>query len=161
MNRKVIPMKKLIAILLAILSLISILSVAAAALDADNPFGIDKEDEKPLYIIIYKKYNNGDEVTYMPAPTYSYTGPRNLTITTDTPIAIGKEFQYWVDDEGNTYNPGQEIWVEKEIHLYAIFSDASSGPDKTNRIFDIIKTGFDSIIAVFRKLLVALHILNP
>ncbi|MBQ5968496.1 MAG: hypothetical protein IKN72_08800 [Clostridia bacterium] len=153
-------MKKILAVLLALLSLVSVFSVAVAALDADNPFGIDTGDEKPLYIIIYKAYDKTDKVTYMPAPTYSYTGPRYLTVTKDTPVAAGKEFQYWVDDEGNTYNPGQEVWVEKEIHLYAIFSDAPSGSGKEGRVLDMIKAGFDSIVALFRKILVALHILN-
>ena len=97
-------MKKLLAILLAIVALFSVLSVGMlAAADNDNIFGIDKEDEKPLYIIIYKEYQKDDKVMYMPPPTYSYEGPRYLTITTDAPTAIGKEFQYWVDDDGNTY----------------------------------------------------------
>ena len=154
-------MKKLIAVLLVILSLVSILSIAAVALDIDDPFGIGGEDEQPLYILIYKKYDNSDKVTYMPAPTYSFNGPCTLTVTTDTPIAAGKEFQYWVDDEGNTYYPGQEVWVEQEIHLYAVFSDAPSGSGDQGRVLDYIKAGFNSIIALFRKLLVALHILNP
>ena len=151
-------MKKIIAVLLVLVSLFSMFAICASSEGVFDEL-INKEDENPLYIIIYKHYHS-DEVMYMPQPTFSYQGPCVLKVTTDAPVAVNKEFQYWEDADGKTYRPGQEVYVEGEIHLYAVFTKANTPKDEPNFI-GVIRSAIQSLLSVFHKILVSLHIVNP
>ena len=132
-------MKKVIAVLLVVISIVSLMSIGLCALAGND------EDNK-IYAVIYCK--GGISVMYEPAPTFRFDGPGWLTVSADTPIAIDHDFVCWMDQDGNRYWPGDKIYVDHEIKLTPVFAPKTDNDAHTTRV---IKAAFQSLIRVLEK----------
>ena len=133
-------MKKILAMLLAVVCLFSILTVGLTAAAAGG-------EADPIYAIVYSK--GGVPVMYLPAPTFRFDGPGWLTVTEEKPTAVGYDFVCWEDENGNRVYPGDQIYVDKEVKLMPVFAKSTSNDDRTT---STIKAAFQSLIAVFERL---------
>ena len=134
-------MKKLIAIILVVLSIVSLMSIGLSAF-AENT------EETKVYAVVYSK--GGIPVMYEPAPTFRFDKPGMLTISNDTPLAVDYEFVCWQDENGQKYYPGDKIYVDHEIKLIPVFSKKT---DNDPHVFRVIKTALDALIRVLGKAL--------
>ena len=129
-------MKKIIAALLAVLCVVSLLSVGLCAAAKDEVG----------YGIIYE--NGGVPMMYEPAPTFRFSGPGYAKVSADTPISVDYEFKYWEDENGNHYDPGQEIPVYGIVRLHPHMEKKNDGDIHTTRV---IKTALQALIRVLGK----------
>ena len=132
-------MKKIIAILLVVISIVSLMGIGLSALAGD--------DDCNIYVVIYAK--GGVPVMYEPTPTYTYEGPGTVKVSKDTPIAIDYDFVCWEDQNGIRYWPGDPIAVNGEVKLTPIFAPKTDSDSHTTRV---IKAGFQSLIRVLQKM---------
>ncbi|MBR6313306.1 MAG: hypothetical protein IKR49_01545 [Clostridia bacterium] len=133
-------MKKVIAILLVVISLVSLMSIGLSV------FAGNDQDETKIYAVIYAK--GGIPVMYEPTPTFRYDGPGWLTVSADTPIAIDYDFLYWIDQDNNRYYPGDKIYVDHEVKLTPVFAPKTDSDIHTTRV---IKAAFQALIRVLEK----------
>lgn len=129
-------MKKIIAILLAVLCVVSLLSIGlSAAAETEGPYAI-------IYV------SGGIPVMYGPTPTFRFSGKGYAKVTADTPLAIDYDFKYWEDENGKRYDAGQEIFVDHEIKLHPVFERKTDNDLRTTRV---IKTAMQALIRVLGK----------
>ncbi len=133
-------MKKILALLLAVICLFSVLTVGLTAAAEDD-------NQDPIYAIVYEK--GGVPVMYLPAPSVSIKGPGWITVTTEKPVAAGYEFMYWVDKDGNRVDPGDKLYVTEQVVLRPHFVKLNDGEDHTTHT---IKGAFQALIALFERL---------
>ncbi len=128
-------MKKLLAVLLAIICAFSVMAVPAAAFSADDlsgilgdHFGIEEEEDEAdvLSYGIHYEMSTLSTVTllYKPAPSISFNVPTDMTVTSDTPVAVDHDWVAWKDVEtGKLYYPGDVIHVDGKITLVAVWTE--------------------------------------
>ena len=133
-------MKKVIAILLVVISIVSLMSIGLTA------FAGNDQDETKVYAVIYAK--GGVPVMYEPTPTFRFDGPGWLTVSADTPIAIDYDFLYWIDQDGNRYYPGDKLYVDHEVKLTPVLAPKTDSDVHTTRV---IKAAFQALIRVLEK----------
>ena len=131
-------MKKIIAILLVVISIVSLMSIGLSAVAADS--------ENKVYAVVYSK--GGISVMYEPAPTYRFDHPGWLTVSADTPIAVDYDFVCWMDENGERYWPGDKIYVDHEVKLTPVFAPKTDSDSHTTRV---IKSAFQALIRVLEK----------
>ncbi len=136
-------MKKIIALLLVVVSLCSVLAIGVFALgDLTEPH------EQSEYYIVYKK-SNGIDTMYMPSPTVGYSGPGTYKVTNDTPIAIDYDFQYWhCMEDGKDYKPGEPIELNGVLTMYAVFTEKT---DKHIHSTRVILCALETFVRMFEK----------
>ena len=132
-------MKKIIAVLLAVLCVASVLSVGLSA-------AAENENDTKIYAIIYAK--GGVPIMYEPSPTFRFDSPGWATVSADTPIAADYDFVCWIDKDGNRYYPGDKIYVDHEVKLQPLMSPKTDKDDHTIRT---IKAAFQALIRVLGK----------
>lgn len=143
-------MKKIIAILLSVLCIMSVFSVCSSALLGDLGGGL-LEEEKGSNMIEYKKDTLSDvSMMYNAGNTLVVDGPCYAYVTKDTPIAVDHTLIFWVDESGNKYYPGDRIYVDGTVTLYAVWEEKT---DKDTRIVRVIKTAIATLQRVVQKLL--------
>jgi len=132
-------MKKILALLLAVVCLFSVLTVGLTAA---------AKDDDPITGIVYEK--GGVPLMYIPNSTYSFEGPAWLTVTTDKPIPADAnyEFMYWLDKDGKRVDPGQSIYVTQEIVLRPYFIKTNN----EDRTTSTIRSALQALVRVFERL---------
>ena len=132
-------MKKIIAILLVVISIVSLMSIGLSVAASD-------ESDTKIYAVIYAK--GGVPVMYEPTPTFRFDGPGWLTVSADTPIAIDYDFVCWMDQNGNRYYPGDKLYVDHEVKLTPVMAPKTDSDVHTTRV---IKAAFQALIRVLEK----------
>ena len=156
-------MKKVISVLLAMLCVFSVVTVFVYA--DDDPIQdkleevLDIEiDDTPAYGIVYQK---GDARTmYMPATTVKFGGPGYAKVPNDKPIAIGKKFRCWKDENGKDVFPGDEIYVGTMVYLTASWSNSGTGVEAIDATIAALNVVVHSI-EVALKIIDTAHSFRP
>ena len=126
-------MKKLLAVLLAILCAFSAFSVSAL----DNSglgdilgdyFDITSEADEADVLSngIYYEMGTLSTVTvlYTPTTSLALNAPTEMVITNDYPIAVDHNWVCWKEKEtGKLYYPGDVIYVESKVTLVAVWEE--------------------------------------
>lgn len=142
-------MKKIIAVLLAVLCLFSAVSVAAFA--AQEPIFTTEAKDPLIHQISYENEPASlVSMMYRPNPTISRNGPATLKVTSDEPIAIDHDFVCWRDSFNNLYKAGDEIYVEGEVVLYAVWTEKT---DNMPRLIRVIVTAMKTIQKMIQRML--------
>lgn len=141
-------MKKLLALLLALLCVFSLFSVSVSAANVSTstpPIG--GEEEKGPYCIFYKNETlSGVKLMYTPGPSVSFGGPGYVTVTKDTPIAIDHDFVCWKDENGKLYYEGDKVFVNGEVNLYAVWVEKTDNDSKVVRVVKAAVLTFQRMI---------------
>lgn len=155
-------MKKIIAVILAVLCLASSLSVTGFAavgedviegviggiLGDDMPEKEESEDAVLSYGIHYETEPLSlVKLMYKPNPTITFKAPVVARVSFDTPLSVDYEFVCWKHAEtGEYYYPGDDIEVTGEITLYAVFEEKT---DNYSQLLRYMITGLE----VFKRLI--------
>ncbi len=133
--KEVKTMKKLLAVLLALICAFSCVAVTASAEAADDLAGIlgdhlgitTEEDEADIlsYGVHYEMQTLSTvTLLYKPSPSITFETPKVMVITSDYPIAVDHNWVCWKDKEtGKLYYPGDEIYVDGKITLVAVWEE--------------------------------------
>lgn len=153
-------MKKLLAVLLAIICAFSAFSVCAINDDAlgdiiEDQFGFEQEEDEAdiLSYGIHYEMNPLSIVTlfYTPSPSITFNTPTDMTVTEDYPIALDHDWVCWKDQEtGKLYYPGDVIHVDGKVILIAVWTE------KTDNYPQFIRSaiaGIKAFIKVIEKFL--------
>lgn len=128
-------MKKLLAIFLALICAFSAFAVSATAIDEDilgdiveDQFGVtqEKDEADVLSYGIHYEIATLSTVTvlYSPSPNIRFEVPTEVTVTSDTPVAVDHNWVCWKDKEtGALYYPGDVIRVEGKVTLVAVWEE--------------------------------------
>lgn len=131
-------MKKFIAVLLAVMCIFSAVSVAAFAAQ-----DLALAEQKPLVFQITYANEPASVVSMMYCPNASVkaAGSCYIKVTSDEPIAVDHDFVCWRDSFNNLYKAGDEIYVEGEVTLYAVWEEKTDGvPHFIRVIITALKT---------------------
>lgn len=162
-------MKKLLAVLLAILCTFSFLAVSATALEGDDiadivggHLGITTEPDEAdvLSYGIHYEMATLSTVTllYKPAPSITFETPKEMVVTNDFPIAVDHNWVCWKDKEtGRLYYPGDTITVDGKITLLAVWEE------KTDNYPGFIRSaiaGIQALVKLIEKFLGTFELIN-
>ena len=153
-------MKKLLAVLLAMLCVFSLAIPAFAGVDElggviEDYFEIEKEEDE-ADILSYGIHYEMDTLSlvtlfYTPSPSITFNTPVDMTVTEDTPIALDHDWVCWKDPKtGKLYYPGDVIHVDGKITLVAVWAE------KTDNYPSFIRSaiaGLKAFIKVIEKFL--------
>lgn len=127
-------MKKLLAVLLAIICAFSAFSVSALDLNGmledvlgDN-LGIESEEDEGDFVsngITYQmSLLSTETVLYTPTMSITFEVPTDMVIPNDYPIAVDHDWICWRDQKtGELYYPGDTIHVEGKVVLIAVWEE--------------------------------------
>lgn len=128
-------MKKLLAVLLAVLCAFSTLSVCAIDEDVlgdiiEDQFGVTPEEDEAdiLSYGIHYEMDMLSTVTlfYTPSASITFNAPTYMTVTEDTPVALDHDWVAWKDPKtGELYYPGDVIYVDGKVTLQAVWVEKS------------------------------------
>ena len=142
-------MKKLISVFLAALCIFTLFTTVASAGGAFDDITLEPE-ESNIYCIIYTSETlNGVTMMYAPHTQASFNGPGYATVTNDTPIAVDHDFVCWKDGHGRYYYPGDKVYVNGTVHLYAVWEKKT---DNNNHVLRVIRAAIASLERVLQKL---------
>lgn len=155
-------MKKLTAIILSVLLLFSCMSVTASAAEGggiigelatdffERIIGAEVEEDTPLtYGVFYEmEPMGGVSVIYKPNPSISFSNPGTYIITSDTPLSVDHEFICWETADGTRYDAGDQLYVDGQITLYAVWVEKT---DDDVRVVRVIKTTIEALRRLFGK----------
>lgn len=153
-------MKKLLAVLLALICTFSVVLPASAGLDdaadiiiGDLGFELEEDEADILSYGIHYEMATLSTVTlfYTPSPSITFNAPTDMTVTEDYPIALDHDWIAWMDPEtGKHYYPGDVIHVEGKVTLVAVWTE------KTDNYPAFIRSaiaGLKSLIKLIEKFL--------
>lgn len=152
-------MKKLLAVLLALICAFSVVAPASAA-TLDDLVGIlggqlgleQEEDEADIlsYGIHYEVSSLSTVVVYYtPSPNITFNAPTDLKVTDDTPVALDHDWVCWKDPAtGEFYYPGDTIHVDGKITLEAVWAEKT---DKHPAFIRSVVAGLKAIIKLIEK----------
>ena len=158
-------MKKLISLFLAVILIFSCMAIPTSAASKTGIVGelaleffsrltgveIGGEEEEPTaFGIIYQMDSGGVAALWTPTPTVNFNGPGTFTITSDVPLAVDYRFLCWEDEDDNRYYPGDPLFVDGQIELYAVWVPKE---DNDIRIIRVIKTSMETLNRLFKKFL--------
>lgn len=159
-------MKKLLSLFLAVILIFSCMAIPASAarpnivgelaLDffsklTGTDISISGDGEEPVaYGIIYQMDSGGVAALWTPTPTMNFDGPGTFTLTSDVPLAVDYEFLCWEDEDDNRYYPGDQLFVNGQVRLYAVWIPKT---DNDIRIIRVIKTSMEALNRLFKKFL--------
>lgn len=162
-------MKKLLAVLLAVLCAFSAVAVSATAIEGDDiadifgdHLGLEKEEgeEEILSYGVHYEMALLSTVTilYKPAPSITFETPKEMVITNDYPIAVDHNWVCWKDQEtGELYYPGDTIYVDGKITLIAVWEE------KTDNYPGFIRSaiaGIQALVKLIEKFLGVFELVN-
>ncbi len=162
-------MKKLLAVLLAVLCAFSAVAVSASAIEADDIAGIlgdhiglpPEEDEADIlsYGVHYEMATLSTvTILYNPSPSITFETPKEMVITNDYPIAVDHVWVCWKDKEtGKLYYPGDTIYVDGKITLLAVWEE------KTDNYPGFIRSaiaGIQALVKLVEKFLGVFELVN-
>ena len=149
--------KKVLSVFLAILCLFGMISTAAFALGGI----LGGEDDDPLEQIYGVYYTidpiSGISVMYKPNPTITFNTPKIVEVSGDLPLAVDYEFYAWKDENGKVYYPGDDIYVNSKLTLYAVHRPKT---DNDSRVVRVIKTSFQTFIRSIQSFLGVFNVLK-
>lgn len=149
-------MKKLLAIILALICIFSTCTLAATALSEDvlgdiigDQLGVTQEKDEADTLSYGIHYSSGNlvniTVLYEPAPNIRFEVPTYVTVTNDTPVAVDHNWVCWKDQEtGELYYPGDSIYVEGKVTLVAVWEE------KTDNYPGFIRSAIAGVQALLR-----------
>ncbi len=154
-------MKKLLAVLLAMLCTFSLVMPASAAVADElgdilgDHLGIEQEKDEADVLThgIHYEMDALSLVTlfYTPSPSITFNAPTDMTITEDYPIALDHDWVCWKDPEtGKLYYPSDVIHVEGKVTLVAVWTE------KTDNYPSFIRSaiaGIKAFVKVIEKFL--------
>lgn len=155
-------MKKLLAVLLAVICTFSVVALPASATAQDDlndilgdHFGFEQEEDEAdiLSYGIHYEMATLSTVTlfYTPSPSITFNAPTDMTVTEDYPIALDHDWIAWMDPEtGKYYYPGDVIHVDGKVTLVAVWTE------KTDNYPAFIRSavaGLKSFIKLIEKFL--------
>ena len=157
-------MKKILAVLLCLMCLVSSMAVSTSAAGVEDIFVsigamLGMEPDEPIgYGIRYdsnKLLSGVSSVMYEPAPTVKLSNPGTYTVTEDFPLSVDHSFVCWEDKEtGKKYYPGDKIYIDGELTLYAIWEEKTDNNIRPVRVFltafQALKKMFQSFFGVFK-----------
>lgn len=160
-------MKKLLAVLLAILCAFSAFSVCAINEDEledifGDHFGVpDEEGEEEVlsYGIHYEMaLLSTQTILYKPSPSITFNAPTDMVVTNDFPIAVDHNWVCWKDQKtGKLYYPGDTIHVDGKITLIAVWEE------KTDNYPGFVRSaiaGVQALIKLIEKFLGVFNLIN-
>lgn len=155
-------MKKILAIILAVLCLTSCVGVTGYAATDDvingigGALGLPEQEEGEEDFLSYGIHYEMQMITtvklmYKPAPTITFKAPTTAKVTTDTPLSVDYEFVCWKHAEtGELYYPGDPIEVTGMVTLYAVFEEKQ---DNHPQFIRYIITGLEAFKRLLKKFL--------
>ena len=155
-------MKKVIAIILAVLCFISCFGVTGyAGLDEviggiGGSLGLPEQEESEDAVLSYGIHYEMETLSmvslmYKPSPTITFKAPVMAKVTLDTPLSVDYEFVCWQHAEtGEYYYPGDPIEVTGMVTLYAVFEEKRDGYPQMLRY---IITGLECFKRLLKKFL--------
>lgn len=161
-------MKKLLAVLLAIICAFTAVSMTAFAGVEDmlggiieDQFGITQEEDEMdaiTYGIYYDVSSTTVSVYYKPTHNLRFDVPTEVTLSEDTPIAVDHNWIAWRDKEtGKLYYPGDKVLVTGKVTLVAVWEE------KTDNYPGFIRTaiaGLQAFVRLIDKFLGAFDAIN-
>lgn len=160
-------MKKLLAVLLAILCAFSAFSVCA--LDQGmlgdilgDHLGIEPEEDEADILSHGVHYEmsmlSTETILYKPSPSITFNAPTDMVITNDFPIAVDHNWVCWKDQKtGKLYYPGDTIHVEGKVVLVAVWEE------KTDNYPPFIRSaiaGLQAFIKLIEKFMGVFNLIN-
>lgn len=154
-ERKILFMKKIIAVMLSILCVLACFAPAVCAIEDPGLIGMIEEEEPMIFTLVYKNQTlSGVKMMYQPNPNLSFGGPGYVTVTKDKPLAIDHDFVCWKDENGKYYYAGDQFYVDGECELYAVWEDKKDNYIKPVRVFRCamltMKRMFEKIFGIFQ-----------
>lgn len=160
-------MKKLLAVLLAVLCTFSVFSASAINDDAlgeiiGDQFGVTSEpseDEILSYGIHYEVATLSTvTLLYIPSASITFETPCDMVVTNDTPVAVDHNWVCWKDKEtGELYYPGDVIEVNGKVTLIAVWEEKT---DNYPRFIRSAIAGVQALIRVVQKFLGVFELIN-
>ena len=160
-------MKKLLAILLAVICAFSTMSVATAGStgldDVLNDYldiTTEQDEAEILSYGIHYEMAMLSTVTllYKPSPSITFDAPTDMVVTNDFPIAVDHNWICWEDQEtGEHYYPGDTIHVDGKITLVAVWEE------KTDNYPSFIRSaiaGVQALLKLVEKFLGVFELVN-
>ncbi len=153
-------MKKLLAIILAIICAFSTCAFAVGAIDEEaagdiieDLFDVTQEEEEADQLSYGIHYSSGDLVTvtvlYEPSPNIRFEVPTDVKVTSDTPIAVDHNWVCWKNPEtGDLYYPGDTIHVDGKITLVAVWEEKT---DNYPRFIRSAIAGVQALLKLIEK----------
>ncbi len=133
-------MKKLIALLLAVICLFTCISLPVSAI-SDIPGNIGDSmglppDEPVIYGIVYEVDKlEGVSIMYKPSPTFTFSSPGTYTVTNDTPLSVDYEFICWQHKEtGKYYYAGDQLYIDGQETLIAVWQPKTDNHLRPTRV---------------------------
>ena len=143
-------MKKLLAILLSLITVFSVFTLPASALLDDSLGEIFPEEEGTNQIQYKKDTLDNVVIVYQAGNTLLIGDSKYTQITEDTPIAVDHNFICWTDKAGNRYYPGDIIKVEGTVTLYAVWEEKT---DTDSHFIRSIKAGIQALMKIIKMIL--------
>lgn len=126
-------MKKLLAVLLAVICAFSAFSVSAfdqSVLEdiLGDYLGIEKEEDEADILSHGVHYEmsllSTETILYKPSPSITFDAPTDMVIKDDYPIAVDHNWVCWKDQKtGKLYYPGDTIHVDGKVTLVAVWEE--------------------------------------
>ena len=158
-------MKKILAVLLCLMCLVSSMAVSVSAASEFEKVFVEigamlgfEPDEPIGYGIRYnsnKILSGISSLMYEPKPTVKLRNPGTYTVTDDFPLSVDHSFVCWEDRElGKYYYPGDKIYIDGEIILYAVWEEKTDNNIRPVRVFltafQALKKTFQAFFGVFK-----------
>ncbi len=157
-------MKKILSVFLCLICLFSSMAVSASASRTEEIFVeigamLGFEPDEPIgYGIRYdsnKLLSGVKSVMYEPKPTVKLSNPGTYTVTEDFPLSVDHSFVCWEDSEtGKYYYPGDKIFIDGELTLYAVWEEKTDNNIRPVRVFltafQALKKTFQAFFGVFK-----------
>lgn len=157
-------MKKILAVLLCLLCLTSTMAVSVSGAGFEDAFVyvgsmLGFEQDEPIgYGIIYdsnKLLSGVKSVMYEPRPTVKLSNPGTYIVTEDFPLSVDHSFVCWQDkDTGKYYYPGDTIFIDGQLTLYAVWEEKTDNNIRPVRVFltafQALKKSIQSFLGVFK-----------
>lgn len=161
-------MKKLLAVFLAIICAFSAISVCAINTDElediiGGQLGLPEQEEDEAEKLSYGIHYELAPLTqvsvlYMPSPSITFEVPKEMTVTTDTPVSADYTWIAWKHSEtGELYYPGDTILVEGKVVLYAVWEEKT---DTYPSFIRMAIAGVQALMNLIRKFFSVFDLIN-
>ncbi|MFI3142278.1 MAG: hypothetical protein R3Y27_08245 [Clostridia bacterium] len=143
-----IKSKKILAVLMAVLSMFSVFAVSSSAVDYDDITTPTTAESPTFYTVTF--VTDSVNCLYTPILEFTYDTEGYLTISDDIPLAIDYTFKYWYDSDLNVYEPDDQIYVDGEIVLTAYWEEKTDDDSDIVRFFSTL---FEAVSKYINKII--------